>query len=151
MNVLDIATKTIQNTIIAAINGVRGVVDGTKVKVDAIDTRTTTMNTNVNTINTRTATMDANINTFLAGRVVKSVQRGMVNGTDSAADRTIVISAVVTNKCSVTINGVLQNSSSLPIILKTFNSNSLIIGLSASNASVWSSTVTTTWEVVEFY
>lgn len=104
MNIVDLATKTLQLAIETAVTRVKTVVDGiktvadaTKTKVDTIDTRTTTMDTNINTANT-------SLSTLLAGRVIKNVQRGTYQLDASATSGDAAISAVDLSKSIVIIN-----------------------------------------------
>ena len=96
MEVLKVATKTLQLAIQTVVNATKAVVDATKIKVDDIDTRTTIIKTNVDTINT-------NVGELMNGRVVKSVQRGLFQM--SSGTQGVTISAVNLSKCQITFNG----------------------------------------------
>lgn len=139
MNIIDLATKTMQTAIRSTVDAIKTVVDGTKTKVDTIDARTNTMNTNINTINT-------NVGTLINGRVVKSVQRGVRAGSGSTT-----ISTVNPSKCMVLINGFSGEDGfgkyALPYVLE-LTSTKLTIAVSGKGTSAEFSN---SWEVIEFY
>lgn len=138
MNIIDLATKTLQTAIKSVVDAIKTVVDSTKTKVESIDTRTTTISTNVNTANT-------NLNTLLAGRVVKSVQRGLITTTTNTTGYTVNLATIKPEKSSVSLQGYANPSnSSLPTV-DSLTSNQLVI-----NGSLVTSTKIY-WEVVEFY
>jgi len=98
MNIIDLATKSMQTAIKAVVDGIKTTTDTTKTSVDNIQSNTNTMNSNINTLN-------ANVGTLLNGRVVKSVQRGtriMTSHNLSApVEEWVTISPVAMNKSLV--------------------------------------------------
>lgn len=160
MEVLKIATKALQLAIQTTVDGVRTVVDSIKtttdaikVKVDTVDTRTNTINTNVSTVKTTAEStktvVDAtksvaditktNIDTLLAGRVVKSVQRG---------EATTSVEGVI----NITVSAV--NVSKSIVILQSQSSNSVAGVLSSPTVIKCQSIDHDTkfsWQLIEFY
>lgn len=155
MNIIDLATKAMQTAI-------KSVVDATKTKVDTIDTRTTTINTNVSTVDTnltntksvvdatkskvdaidnRTTTMSTNIDTLLAGRIVKSVQRGITSVSNTAIT-SITISAI-NDKKAIMVIGTAGGTSYFRARIE--NSTTLSFSRSGSGETDIS------WQVIEFY
>lgn len=153
MNIIDLATKTMQTAIKTVVDNIKVTTDTTKTKVDTVDARTASMKTIVDAIN-------ANVGTLINGKVVKSVQRGSKilyssMGTVGANITDFVtISPVDTNKSLVSANfnlpqggitGGLYNLScnmtnSNTLQLKTFHySNNGGLPLEVQ------------WQVIEFY
>ncbi|MEK5331570.1 hypothetical protein [Lysinibacillus sp. FSL W8-0992] len=138
MEVLKIATKTLQLAIQSAVEGVKNVVDAIKTKVDTIDTRTTTMNTNINNINT-------NVGSLVNGRVVKSVQRGRFHSAPISQQQVyaVALSTINASKSMYDIN--ISDNIFVEIGL---TNNSLTIKNVSSTSTI---TVIANWQVIEFY
>lgn len=143
MEVLKVATKTLQLAIQTAVNGVKTVVDAIKLVVDATKTKVDTTATKVDTI-------DNKVGTLLDGRVVKSVQRGITTGTGAAANKTVPISAVNIDKCYIDIVGAANNNVNAEIVLISLTSTTLTIG-SSVNGNTWQTDARASWQVIEFY
>ena len=172
MNIIDLATKTMQTAIKTVVDAIKVVVDAiktttdaTKTKVDTIDTRTNTINTNVSAINTNVAavktTVDstksvvdatkANIDTLLAGRVIKSIQKGVVNtGATSLAQYIVPIAQINANKAFVLLDGTKPTaySGAYPLLLKELNSSQIVIKPAQMDVNYG---YDFSWQVIEFY
>lgn len=98
MNIIDLATKSMQTAIKAVVDGIKTTTDTTKTSVDNIQSNTNTMNSNINTLN-------ANVGALLNGRVVKSVQRGTrimsSHNISAPVEEWVTISPVAMNKSLV--------------------------------------------------
>lgn len=90
--------------------------------------------------------LGTDIDTLLAGRVVKSVQRGILSG--PATNATITIASINPAKAFVIIDG--QAGVDIEIRLSSLTTNSLIIEPANSNG-VWGTNSTASWQIIEFY
>lgn len=142
MNIIDLATKTMQVTILAAVNGIKTV-------VDTINNRTATIENKIGDIGT-------NIGTLMQGRTVKSVQRGISNFVgNTTADVTVVIniSAINPSKTFILIDDVMvvagSPSRNAGVILDGVTSNSVTFRREFDQGS--GSRHMFSYQVVEYY
>ncbi|MEK5330247.1 hypothetical protein [Lysinibacillus sp. FSL W8-0992] len=133
MEVLRLATKTLQLAIQTAIDGVRSVVDGIK---------TTTDSTKVAVDATK-----ANVDTLLAGRVVKSVQRGSFSA--STTTHTVQIGVIAPNKVHIELYGVTNSGGFAPRVTNVTTTSFVVDA--GNSVSTFNNAVPVSWEVVEFY
>ena len=104
----------------------------------------------VNGIKTTTDTTKTNVDTLLAGRVVKSVQRGTLIGPDTTANVNITISNVDPNKCAIIVGGKNQDTST-HIVPISITNTTLVLGRATKSSGVWSALSLASWQVIEFY
>lgn len=145
MEVLKVATKTLQLAIQTAVAGVKTVVDAIKTVVDATKTK-------VDIINSRTTTISTNIDTLVAGRVVKSVQRGVFTPTETTSFN-ITVSTVNPDKCSINLYGVSISSSTgtqFPHVL-SFDGTTLVVKPGGPSYAIFNGLLNIGWEIVEYY
>ena len=91
---------------------------------------------------------------LLAKGVVKSVQRGIVQGAGSNNPTTvnIEIAAVNVGKCAVLVNAITTTQASYgapSVVVKELQSNRLILDISYPGVGV--RYMTYSWQVIEFY
>ena len=91
---------------------------------------------------------------MLAKGVVKSVQRGIVQGAGSNNPTTvnIEIAAVNAGKCAVLVNAITTTQASYgapSVVVKELQSNRLILDISYPGVGV--KYMTYSWQVIEFY
>lgn len=133
MEVLKIATKTLQLAIQAAVAAVKSVVDAIKITTDAIKIK-------VDTTANKVDAMEVKVGSLLDGRVVKSVQRGTAS-TQSDAAINVVIASVNPSKSFLELTG---NTSGSAAIKGKLISNTMI--------SIYGGAyITAEWQVIEFY
>lgn len=90
------------------------------------------------------------IDTLLAGRVVKSVQRGVVTGNGATTPIEIPISTINSSRSFVVINGQGGNTSQTQSIrLNDLTSN--VLSLAPTTGTTWAASTFTSWQVIEFY
>lgn len=157
MNIIDLATKTMQTAI-------KGVIDAIKVKVDTIDTRTTTTNTSVNTVNTNLASakavidntktqvdaIDIKVGTLLNGRIVKSIQTGLFTLNASSLSATITPIDKSKSFLTLTYNVTDLSTSPFPNVPRgKIASNSELQFFRATSGNSYPTLIE--WQVIEFY
>jgi len=112
MNIIDLATKTMQATINAAVSGIRSVVDAIKTTTDATKTTVDTIDSRIGSqtssaSSSTSANAHAKLN-YLTSRmptgVVKSVQRGTFAPSHVTTPVEVTISSVNINKAFVYAN-----------------------------------------------
>ncbi|MCS1392965.1 hypothetical protein NXZ77_15415 [Lysinibacillus boronitolerans] len=151
MNIIDLATKTMQTAIKAVVDGIKTTTDTTKTSVDNIQSNTNTMNSNINTLN-------ANVGALLNGRVVKSVQRGtriMTSHSGSTpVEALVTISPVAMNKSLVFASfdfpggGASGQFFELSSLIEATNVLKFRMYMYSSGTTY---TAQISWQVVEFY
>ncbi|MDM5250320.1 hypothetical protein [Lysinibacillus sp. G4S2] len=132
MNIIDLATKTMQTAI--------------KTVVDTINNRTAGTDSTVNSINTK-------VDSLINGRAVKSVQRGVLSlpHTSEVKTFTATINSINPAKASVTIDyggSVAGSSSVYAPYIENVTATSITIGF--PNSYIYGGTKIS-WQVVEFY
>lgn len=113
----------------------------TKVVQDQIDTKATGIKTVVDGIKT-------GIDSLLLGRVIKSVQRGVVIGNNGMSVG-VSIAAVNPGKCLIILEGVTASDGTNPVVY-SFASTSFTIS-AAYSPYVWGTNASVSWQVIEFY
>lgn len=129
MNIIDLATKTMQTAIKGVVDSIKTVTDATKVKVDSIE---------------------ANVNTLVNGRVVKSVQKGSVYIASTAlTTHTATFSAINENKAIVIVNGSKTSAGTeTTITLKSLSSTSLTVEAGNHGGT---GNISCSWQIIEYY
>ena len=145
MNIIDLATKTMQTAIKGVVDAIKTVVDLTKVKVDTIDT-------NVEAVKTTVDSTKTSIDTLLNGRTVKNVQRGEISLTSAQTLVNVPISKINPDKSIVISSATsqVQSTGGISGVKCILNAEGTVIKINAIGISS-GSTVLAAWEVIEFY
>lgn len=133
MEILKIATQTLQLAIQTAVAGVKSVVDAIKTTTDATKIKVDTTANKVDAI-------DVKVGSLFDGRVVKSIQRGAVS-TESENNVNIKIASINIGKSVLLANGTTNGSS----YVKSRIVDSTTINLYGG------AYMSAEWQVIEFY
>lgn len=140
---------------------IKNVVDTTKINLEVVDAlvddllirlgapTTTASNVTSGNAHAKLNWLLTNVATLVAGRVVKSVQRGMSAGTNSNP-LVISINTVTHSKCLVIIDGVINYSSNQYLLIQELKTTQLLITKNPATGSIIDSVVVG-WQVIEFY